>query len=144
MFTGTYENSIDGKNRIIIPAKHREQLGEKCILTKGLYDYCLYIYSTEEWNNLINKIKLLPQSNSSVREFMREIFPNTEECKMDSQGRILIPQNLRDYAGINKELVTIGVMDKIEIWDKERFETKDGQNAVQDERFLELLRQYEL
>jgi MraZ protein len=144
MFTGTYENSIDGKNRIIIPSKHRDQLGGRCVLTRGLYDYCLYIYSIEGWNVLVDKIMKLPQSNEQVRSFMRDIFPNTEECTLDSQGRILIPANLREYAHIEKDLITMGMMDKIEVWSKELYNDPGSKKTIDNENFLKMLEQYEL
>lgn len=143
MFTGTYQNSIDSKNRMIIPAKYRDQLGGKCMLTRG-FDRCLYIYSMEDWDVLVEKIKKLKQSDRDVRKFIREFFSNTEECHLDSQGRILIPQHLRDYAGISKELLTKGAMDKIEIWSADVLESPDGENMMDNEEFIAKLDMYDL
>ncbi|MDD5824248.1 MAG: division/cell wall cluster transcriptional repressor MraZ [Firmicutes bacterium] len=143
MFTGTYQNSIDSKNRMIIPAKYRDQLGGRCMLTRG-FDRCLYIYSMEDWDVLVEKIKKLKQSDRDVRKFIREFFSNTEECNLDAQGRILIPQNLREYAGITKELVTKGAMDKIEIWSAEVLDSPDGENMMDNEEFVAKLDMYDL
>ena len=143
MFTGTYQNSIDSKNRMIIPAKYRDQLGGRCMLPRG-FDRCLYIYSMEDWDVLVEKIKKLKQSDRDVRKFIREFFSNTEECNLDAQGRILIPQNLREYAGITKELVTKGAMDKIEIWSAEVLDSPDGENMMDNEEFVAKLDMYDL
>ncbi|MBQ9075675.1 MAG: division/cell wall cluster transcriptional repressor MraZ, partial [Mogibacterium sp.] len=129
MFTGTYQNSIDSKNRMIIPSRYRDQLGGHCMLTRG-FDRCLYIYSMDDYEVLVSKIRKLPQSDRDVRKFIREFFSNTEECHLDSQGRILIPQHLRDYAGINKNLVTKGALDKIEIWSTEVLSDPEGENMM--------------
>ena len=143
MFTGTYQNSIDSKNRMIIPSRYRDQLGGHCMLTRG-FDRCLYIYSLEDYEVLVNKIRKLPQSDRDVRKFIREFFSNTEECHLDSQGRILIPQHLRDYAGISKNLVTKGALDKIEIWSTEVLSDPEGENMMDNEEFVRKLDMYDL
>lgn len=143
MFTGTYQNSIDSKNRMIIPSRYRDQLGGHCMLTRG-FDRCLYIYSMDDYVVLVNKIRKLPQSDRDVRKFIREFFSNTEECHLDSQGRILIPQHLRDYAGINKNLVTKGALDKIEIWSTEVLSDPEGENMMDNEEFVRKLDMYDL
>lgn len=138
MFTGTYQNSIDSKNRLIIPSRYRDMLGGRCMLTKG-FDRCLYIYSMEDFEVLVEKIKKLSQADREVRKFIREFFSNTELCTLDAQGRILIPQNLRDYAHITKNLVTKGAMDKIELWSAEVLEDPDGENMMDDDEFANKL-----
>lgn len=143
MFTGTYQNSIDSKNRMIIPSRYRDMLGGHCMLTRG-FDKCLYIYAMEDYEVLVDKIRKLPQSDRDVRKFIREFFSNTEECHLDSQGRILIPQHLRDYAGISKGLVTKGAMDKIEIWSTEVLSDPDGENMMDNEEFVRKLDMYDL
>jgi MraZ protein len=142
-FFGTSENSIDDKNRLIIPARFRNELGNRFMLTKG-FDKCLYIYKMEDYEVLVNKIRKLPQSDRDVRKFIREFFSNTEECHLDSQGRILIPQHLRDYAGINKNLVTKGALDKIEIWSTEVLSDPEGENMMDNEEFVRKLDMYDL
>lgn len=143
MFTGTYENSIDGKNRMIVPAKYRDRLGGKCMLSRG-FDKCLYIYAMDDWDVQVMKFKQLRQSDRDVRKFIREFFSNTEECNLDSQGRILIPQHLKNYANITKDLVTKGAMDKIEIWSKEEYEGDDNENMMDNDEFLAKLDMYDI
>lgn len=143
MFTGTYQNSIDSKNRMIIPSRYRDMLGGHCMLTRG-FDKCLYIYAMDDYEVLVDKIRKLPQSDRDVRKFIREFFSNTEECHLDSQGRILIPQHLREYAGINKGLVTKGAMDKIEIWSTEVLADPEGENMMDNEEFVKKLDMYDL
>ena len=139
MFMGTYYNSIDSKNRLIVPSKHRNRLAGKCVLTKGL-DMCLYIYSMEEWGKLTDKISELPESDPKVRKYIRDHYANAVECEFDRQGRIVIPQQLIEYARIEKELVTMGAMKKIEIWSKEVWDSP--KNDEKDEDFSEALARY--
>ena len=120
MLMGKYLNSIDLKSRMIIPAKYREELGYRCVLTRGI-DKCLYIYPTTEWERFMKKLSELPSSDANVRAFIRHFYANAVECEIDKQGRMIIPQELREYASIEKELVTIGILDKIEIWSKEEW-----------------------
>lgn len=137
MFMGTYYNSIDSKNRLIVPSKHRDQLGGRCVLTKGL-DLCLYIYSMDEWGKLTEKISQLPESDPKVRKYIREQYANAMECEFDKQGRIVIPQQLKDYAHIEKDLVTMGAMKKIEIWSKDVWDAP----SEDDEDFSDALAKY--
>ena len=118
MFIGEYEHSVDVKGRVIMPAKLREDIGEKFIITKGL-DGCLFAYSQEEWNNFEEKLKTLPLTNKNARDFVRFFLSGAMECEIDKQGRFLIPANLRTYASLIKEIVIIGVGTRIEIWNKD-------------------------
>lgn len=141
MFMGTYNNSIDAKNRMIVPSKHRDQLGGRCVLTKGM-DKCLYIYSMAEWEKQMDKIEALPESDPKVRAFIRHFCANAVDCEFDKQGRIVIPAELKEYAGIDKELVTMGAMRKIEVWSKEVWDSPDNENKMDSEEFAESLAQY--
>ena len=143
MFTGTYENSIDSKNRLIIPAKYRKQLGGECVQSRG-YDRCIYIYTMEDWGLLVEKLKELRQSDPAIREFIRKLFSQASECKLDSQGRVIVPANLKSYARIDKDLVTLGAMDKIEVWSKEIFNENEDDNPMDDEDFIAKLAEYGL
>ncbi len=143
MFTGTYQNTIDSKNRMIIPSRYRDLLGGRCMLTRG-FDSCLYIYSLDDYEVLVDKIRKLPQSDKDVRKFIRAFFSNTEECTLDAQGRILIPQHLREYAGIKKNLVTKGALDKIEIWSAEVLSDPEGENMLENEEFIKKLDLYDI
>ncbi|AND85254.1 division/cell wall cluster transcriptional repressor MraZ [Clostridium tyrobutyricum] len=120
MFIGEYEHSLDSKNRIIIPSKFRESLGSNFILTKGL-DKCLYVYTKEQWHILEKKMEKLPLTNKSARAFVRFFFSGANELNTDKQGRALIPQSLLEYAIIKKDVVSIGVSNRIEIWSKENW-----------------------
>ena len=141
MFMGTYNNSIDTKNRMIVPSKHRDQLGGRCVLTKGM-DKCLYIYSMAEWEKQMDKIEALPESDPKVRAIIRHFCANAVDCEFDKQGRIVIPAELKEYAGIDKELVTMGAMRKIEVWSKEVWDSPDNENKMDSEEFAESLAQY--
>lgn len=133
MFMGEYHHNIDSKGRAIIPAKFREELGKTFILTKGL-DKCLVIYTMEDWKVFEEKMKQFPTTDEGVRRFFRFLFSGACECETDSQGRIIIPQNLRKYASISKEIVSIGVVNKVEIWSKSNWETyNDEDNFIDNE-----------
>lgn len=121
MFLGEYQHSLDPKARVTIPARFREELGCKFVATKGL-DNCIFIYPMDEWKVLEGKLRTLPFTRSDVRSFVRFFFAGACEMEMDKQGRILLPVNLRDYAGIEKDLVIIGVGSRIEIWSSESWE----------------------
>lgn len=116
---GQYFHTIDAKGRMIIPVKLREDLGEDFTVTKGL-DGCLSIYPKKEWDILEEKIRALPMIKS--REMIRFFCSNAVECSLDAQGRILISQNLRNYAELSKNVTVIGVLDHAEIWDSDKFE----------------------
>lgn len=121
MLLGEYNHNLDQKGRVSVPAKFRDDLGSTFIVTKGL-DNCLFAYSKEEWEKFETKLKSLPLTNANARNFIRFFFAGATECEVDKQGRINIPQTLREYAGLSKELYIIGVATRVEIWDKEKWE----------------------
>ena len=121
MFIGEYSHTIDAKGRIIIPSKFRESLGERFIVTKGL-DNCLFVYPKTEWKRFEEKLKQLPLTSRNARAFVRLFFSGATECELDKQGRITIAPNLRKHANIDKEVVTIGVSTRVEIWSKEEWD----------------------
>ncbi len=121
MFMGEYNHSIDAKGRVIIPSKFREQLNNEFVITKG-FDGCLYGYTMEEWGNIEEKFKSVTLTSKDARKFLRFFFSGAATCEVDKQGRILIPPTLREYAGLDKEIVTAGVFSRIEIWSKERWQ----------------------
>ena len=104
-----------------MPAKLREDMGEKFIITKGL-DGCLFGFSQNEWENFETKLKTLPLTNKNARDFVRFFLSGAMECEIDKQGRFLIAGNLREFAGLEKEVVIIGVLNKIEIWSKQKWQ----------------------
>lgn len=118
MLMGEYHHNIDEKGRIIIPSKFRNDLGEKFIITRGL-DKCLFVYSEEEWNKLISKLKTLPFTNKDARNFTRFFLSGATANEFDRQGRINISSSLVNYANLTKECVIIGANDRLEIWSEE-------------------------
>ena len=121
MFMGEYNHTIDPKGRLIIPAKFREALGDEFVVTKGL-DGCLFVYANTEWNNFEEKLRTLPLTNKNARQFTRFFLAGAAACEVDKQGRILIPQVLREFAKLEKDVVLVGVASRIEIWSKEVWE----------------------
>lgn len=123
MFRGEYSHSIDAKGRLIVPSRLRDELGENFVLTKGL-DTCLMAYASEEWDAFEAKLRELPVTNKNARKLVRHFSGGASDAESDSQGRVLIPQNLREYAGLNREAVFLGMGNRIEIWSKERYEAE--------------------
>ena len=124
LLIGEYEHSLDAKGRLIMPVKLRQDMGEKFIITKGL-DGCLFAFSQEEWLNFETKLKALPLSDRNARNFVRFFLSGATECEIDKQGRFLIPNNLRNAANLEKEVVIIGVGTRLEIWNKNIWEKCD-------------------
>ena len=120
MFIGEYNHTLDPKNRVIMPSKFREKLGDSFVMTKGL-DNCLFIYSSQDWSIVEDKLKSLPMTNKDARAFVRFFFAGACECDLDKQGKMVIPNYLKEHANIDKELVIIGVSTRIEIWSKEEW-----------------------
>jgi mraZ protein len=132
MFIGEYQHAIDSKNRMIIPSKFREDLGSTFVLTKGL-DGCLYAYTLNEWKIMEEKLKKLPLTSKDARAFVRFFFSGANEIEVDKQGRALIPQNLLEYAAIEKDIVSIGVSTRIEIWSKPKWDDYNDSDINFDE-----------
>ena len=129
MLIGEYVHSLDSKGRMILPARIREDLGEKFIITKGL-DGCLFGFSESEWNNFEEKLKQLPLTNKNARDFVRFFLSGAVEAETDKQGRFLIPSNLREYATLDKEVVVTGVGTRIEIWDREKWKKYNSNENI--------------
>jgi MraZ protein len=120
MFLGQYSHTIDDKGRLTIPAKFRDELESGVVITRGL-DGCLWAYSRTEWDELSEKLRKLPSTNQAVRNYVRFVSSNAFDSIPDRQGRVLLPPELRDFAGIQNETVIIGVMNKLEIWNPEKW-----------------------
>lgn len=132
MLIGEFEHSVDAKGRLIMPAKLREDIGERFVVTKGL-DGCLFAFSLTEWTNFEEKLKTLPLSNKNSREFTRFFLSGATECEIDKQGRFLIPNNLRQVANLEKEVIIIGVGTRIEIWNKDKWKSYSNDSiSVED------------
>ena len=128
MLMGEYQHTIDAKGRLFMPAKLRDDLGGTFILCKGL-DGCLFVYDKDEWHKLEVKLNALPMTNKNARTFARFFFSGAAEMECDKQGRVLLPANLRDFAGLDKNAVIVGVGSRAEIWPAERWQEYNDANA---------------
>lgn len=120
MFMGEYFHTLDPKGRMIVPAKYRDELGERFIVTMGL-DGCLFAYPMGEWEQFVERLRTLPGTKEG-RQLQRHFLACAAEVEVDKQGRFLIPAKLREQAGLTKDVVFVGVLSKIELWSKERWE----------------------
>ncbi len=121
MFMSEYNHTIDAKGRLIIPSKFREALGEEFVVSKGM-DGCLFVYANDDWNAFEQKLTSLPLINKEARQFARFFLAGAAQVEVDKQGRILLPAALREFAGIDKDVVLVGVGSRIEIWSREKYE----------------------
>ena len=129
MLIGEYEHNLDEKGRLIMPAKLRDDMGEKFIITTGL-DGCLFGFSMEEWQKFEDKLKSLPITNKNARNFTRFFLAGATECELDKQGRFLISAKLRNVASLEKEAVIIGTGTRIEIWNKAKWEEQTSYENI--------------
>lgn len=141
MLVGKYYNSIDTKSRMIVPAKFRDELGSKCVVSKAI-DPCLTIYPMSEWETFTEKLNGLPSADPRARRFVRHFYSSAAECEIDKQGRLTLPQELREYAGIEKELVTIGNANTIEVWSKEEWGTNESAGEMDASQLAECMIDY--
>ncbi len=121
MFIGEYRHSIDDKGRLAIPAKFRSSL-KKAVVTRGL-DACLFLYPIVQWKKLAEKLANLPMSQSNSRAFARLMLAGAMEVDVDAQGRVVIPEYLRAYAGLEKNIVVAGLYDRVELWSEDAWKT---------------------
>ncbi len=137
MLMGEFQHNMDAKGRVTIPARFREDLGEKFYVTKGLDD-CLFVLSSQQWERLLEKMASLPLAKA--RNLQRFFFSGASEAEPDKQGRILIPPQLREYAGLTKDVTVIGAAARAEIWDTERWrQYNEGQTQESILDAMELL-----
>lgn len=143
MFRGQYEHTMDGKGRISIPARYREVLGEmdatgqgaeRIILTRT-FQQCLVVYPLDKWLNFEEKIRGLPQFNPHVQQLKRVYVAGAVECSIDSHGRLLVPQAMRDFSGLDRECVWVGQLDTVELWARDRWQGAVDE-AMQDPQAL--------
>lgn len=135
MLLGTHTPKLDEKGRLILPAKFREEFEGGVVVTAG-QDRCLYVFSQKEFDELYAKIRLAPITSGAAREFIRAFMANANSEVPDKQGRVTLPANLRKYAGLNRDLVVIGVGARAEIWDANTW--NDGM-AARDEAFSKIV-----
>lgn len=127
MFIGKYTNALDQKGRVFVPAAFRGHLGDRFVLTRGSEEKSLYIYPEDEWKAFVEKLQQLPTSKKNSRMIIRHFCANATNCTMDSQGRFLIPQELRDKAELERDISFIGTVNRIEVWAAENVsETEVG------------------
>jgi len=132
MFRGSFEHSVDSKGRVSVPSKFRDIIADRYdgrLVMAMDFDRCLTVYPLEEWEKLEEKIKTLPMMQKEVKDFMRFFFSSATECELDKQGRILIPPIHRERAGITKNVMLVGIINKIEIWDADAWEARNSQNG---------------
>lgn len=134
MFIGEYQHSIDEKGRLAVPTKFRNELAKGAVVTRGL-DRCLFLYTRSAWNELAEKLKTLPISQSKSRAFARLMLAGAMDVKPDKQGRINLPDYLQEYAGMKKKIVVAGLLDRLELWDEDAWEkykktTEEDSNEI--------------
>lgn len=133
MFMGEYRHSLDAKNRLIIPSRFREELGDTFVVTRYL-DGCLTVYTEAQWKKITDQLSAIPMTNKAGRQFSRIFLSMAVECEPDGQGRIQLPQALIKAADITKKCAVIGTGDHVEIWSEERW---DSYNDISDDSFEE-------
>lgn len=134
MFIGEYQHNIDEKGRLAIPTKFRADLSKGAVVTRGL-DRCLFVYPMEQWEELAKKLASMPISQSKSRAFARLMLAGAMDVQLDKQGRIVLPEYLREYAGVKKKSVVAGLYDRLEIWDDKAWQkykaaTEDDSNEI--------------
>lgn len=133
MLLGEHQHNLDAKGRVAIPAKFKDKLAAGAIITRGL-DECLFVFASKEWEILAAKLIALPLAQANSRAFMRLMLAGATDASLDNQGRILIPDYLRKYADLKKQVVIAGLMSRVEIWDMERWEAyKKKTESASDE-----------
>jgi len=116
MFIGEYSHTIDNKGRLAVPVKFRTKLAEGAVITRGL-DNCLFLYPRDEWQKMADKLSNLPISQANTRGFARMMLAGAMDVKIDSQGRVLVPDYLRRFANLKKEIIVAGLFNRLEVWD---------------------------
>lgn len=116
MFIGEYHHAIDDKGRLAVPVKFREEIGRTVVVTRGL-DNCLFVYTQTEWTQLAERLSKLPVAKANTRAFARLMLAGAMELEVDKQGRVILPDYLRKYAGLKKKVVIAGLLNRLEIWD---------------------------
>jgi MraZ protein len=138
MFLGEFKHSIDQKGRMAIPAKFRSQLNGGAIITRGL-DHCLFVFTTEEWEKLAQKLVALPLAQAGSRAFVRLMLAGASDVEFDAQGRILIPEHLRAYAHVNKNAIVTGLYNRIEVWDEQEWKSYKKRTERESDQIAEQL-----
>ncbi len=140
MFLGEYSHNIDDKNRLAIPAKFRSDLKQGAVITRGL-DNCLFLFTKSEWQSLVDKISQLPLSQANARSFSRMMLMGAMEVELDKLGRILLPDYLKKFAELKKQVVVGGVLNRIEIWDETKWQNYKNKAESNVEEVAEGMRE---
>lgn len=140
MFIGEYQLSVDEKGRLSIPVKYRVSLSRGAVVTRGL-DSSLFLYTGSEWEKLARKLAALPLSRANTRAFSRLMLAGAMDVELDRQGRVILPDYLRDFAGIRKKVVVAGLYDRLEIWDEARWEKYKKETEKDSGKIAEELEQ---
>ena len=131
MFLGEYQHSLDAKGRLVLPRKFRGNLEDGCVITKG-QEHCLYVFPMERWQQEVERVSRLPRTDRRARNFARSFFAAASDQPLDKQGRIQVPDTLRRFASLEKDVTVVGVAERIEVWATEVWE---GVQAEADEYY---------
>ncbi|MFA6474806.1 MAG: division/cell wall cluster transcriptional repressor MraZ [Patescibacteria group bacterium] len=140
MFIGEYQHNIDDKARLALPVKFREDFAHGAVITRGI-DRCLFVYSADEWKKLADKLATLPLAQANNRAFARLMLAGAMDCSLDKQGRVVVPEYLRQYAGINKAVVVAGLYNRLEVWDEATWKTYKAATEKESTSIAEALSQ---
>jgi MraZ protein len=116
VFLGEYQHTIDPKGRVVLPSRFRDDLAKGCVIAKG-QERCLFVFTLEQWEQEVERVRSFPRTDRRLRNYSRAFFGGASDQKLDKQGRIQIPANLREYAGLGKDVVVVGVGERVELWD---------------------------
>jgi len=131
MYKGKYNHTIDAKGRLIIPSKFRDALGDEFVISMGM-DGCLFAFDEQGWQSFEQSLNDMPMNKKDIRNLTRFFLAGAADVEVDKQGRILIPAELREFAGLEKDVTLIGVGARIEIWSKDRWEAESSELGVED------------
>ncbi len=139
MFIGEYSHNLDDKGRLAVPKKFRNDLSKGAVVTRGL-DNCLFLYTKDEWRKLADKLANLPFSQAKSRAFARLMLAGAMDVSVDKQGRVIIPEYLRTFAGLKKEIIVAGLYNRLELWDQKKWseytkKTEKDSNKIAEEMF---------
>jgi MraZ protein len=136
MFIGEYAHNLDDKGRIAVPKKFRSDLSKGAVVTRGL-DSCLFLYTKKEWTKLAEKLASLPFAQSNTRAFSRLMLAGAMDVEIDAQGRIILPEYLRQYAGLNKEITVAGLYNRLELWDSVKWSEYKAKTEAESNQIAE-------
>lgn len=136
MFIGEYSHNLDDKGRLAVPKKFRTALSKGAVVTRGL-DNCLFLYTTAEWKKLAERLANLPFAQANTRAFARLMLAGAMDVPLDKQGRIILPEYLRSFAGLKKSIVVAGLYNRLELWDQGNWEAYTKRNESESAKIAE-------